>query len=91
MINIWKENFKELLNDEFPRETVDGVEWNSGMVDLIREDVRWAGVRARYQVFWKWKTKVANPKLNNTRTASDRIQICCRLKTADVKSSKVEK
>lgn len=33
VINKRKEYFKELLNKGFPREAVDQVEWNLGMVD----------------------------------------------------------
>jgi len=34
VIKRWKENFEKLLNEKFPRETI---EWNLGIVVLIGE------------------------------------------------------
>ena len=45
MIKRWKDYFEGLLNEEFPREEIDRVEWNLGMVDLIREEEVWSAVR----------------------------------------------
>ena len=45
VIKRWKEYFEGLLNEEFPREAIDRVEWNLGMVDLIREEEVWSAVR----------------------------------------------
>lgn len=41
VIKRWKDYFEGLLNEEFPREAIDRVEWNLGMVDLIREEKVW--------------------------------------------------
>jgi hypothetical protein len=45
VINRWKQYFEGSLNDELPREAIDRVEWNLGMVDLIREEEVWNAVR----------------------------------------------
>ena len=45
VIKRWKDYFEGLLNEEFPREAIDRVEWNLGMVDLIREEEVWSAVR----------------------------------------------
>ena len=42
VIKRWKENFEELLNEEFLREKI---EWSLGMVDLIRKKKSWSVVR----------------------------------------------
>ena len=52
VIKRWKDYFEGLLNEEFPREAIDRVEWNLGMVDLISEEEVWSAVR-------KMKTKKA--------------------------------
>jgi len=45
VIKIWKEYFEGLLNEEFPREAVDRVEWNLSIENLIRAEKVWSAVR----------------------------------------------
>lgn len=44
IIYRWKEYCKELLSEKFPKEAVDRVEWNLGMVNLIRKEM-WSAIR----------------------------------------------
>lgn len=40
-----KRIFEELLNEEVPRMTIDRIEWNQSMVDLIRKEEVWSAMR----------------------------------------------
>lgn len=44
MVKRWKEYFEGLFNEEFPREAIDQLEWNLGLMDVIRDEV-WSLVR----------------------------------------------
>lgn len=38
VIKIQKKYLEGFLNKEFPKEAIDQVKWNSGVVDLIKEE-----------------------------------------------------
>ncbi|KAL4107958.1 hypothetical protein QTP88_018227 [Uroleucon formosanum] len=35
---IWKEYFESLVNEEYPKESLENVSWNEGLIDLVGEE-----------------------------------------------------